>query len=270
MNVKGLTHNYNNYSIVEEQYSDFLLKWSILVGYRGSIAHGMYRPNTNPNSIDDIDLMGVVIPPRDYYLGLVQETYPLFVKGVKEIMDDPYDVVMYEVQKFMSLLIKSNPNALSLLWLDDDMYLKKTKVGQLLIDNRDLFTTKEMYPHYIGYAHGQLQKMTHFSYEGYMGEKRKGLVEKYGFDTKNASHTIRILRMGIEFLESGKLNVKRDDAEELLEIKDGKWTLEEIKEEAERLFAHSEVVRDRSTLPAHIDREKVSKLTQKILELELF
>ena len=31
----------------------------IIVGYRGSIAHGMYLANTDPNSIDDKDIMGV-------------------------------------------------------------------------------------------------------------------------------------------------------------------------------------------------------------------
>lgn len=42
----------------------------ILVGYRGSIAHGMYVPPKNPTSIDDKDLMSVCIPPLDFYLGL--------------------------------------------------------------------------------------------------------------------------------------------------------------------------------------------------------
>ena len=32
-----------------------------LLAYRGSIAHAMYVPGSDPNSIDDIDLMGIVI-----------------------------------------------------------------------------------------------------------------------------------------------------------------------------------------------------------------
>lgn len=38
--------------------------------YRGSIAHGMYVPSSDPTSIDDIDLMGMVIGPKSCYLGL--------------------------------------------------------------------------------------------------------------------------------------------------------------------------------------------------------
>ena len=49
-----------------------------------------------------------------------------------------------------------------------------------------------------------------------MGEKRKAIVRKYQYDVKNAAHLIRLLRMGIEFLETGELRVFRAmDAEEL-------------------------------------------------------
>src|SRR6185369_17173804 len=74
-------------------------------------------------------------------------------------------------------------------------------------------------------------------YRGYMGDKRRGLVERFGYDTKNAAHLIRILRMGIEFLTEGTLYVEREDKQELLNIKQGLWTLDEVKAEAERLFA---------------------------------
>lgn len=49
-----------------------------------------------------------------------------------------------------------------------------------------------------------------------------------------------LLPMGAEFLESGHLRVYRTkDAEELKEIKRGGWTLDQVKAEAERLFAGS-------------------------------
>lgn len=36
-----------------------LLDRSILIGNRGSVAHGTYVSNTDPNSIDDIDLKSI-------------------------------------------------------------------------------------------------------------------------------------------------------------------------------------------------------------------
>lgn len=230
--------------------------WCILLGYRGSIAHGTYRPNNESNSIDDKDLMGVCIPPIDYYYGL--KTFGS--RGTMEIKQNEWDIILYELIKIIQLLEKGNPNALSLLWLQPKYYLKVTESGQLLINNRNLFVGKHVYHSYVGYARGQLHRMTHLSYKGYMGAKRKRLVEKYGFDTKNASHLIRILRQGIEFLSDGEVRVLRNDAQELLEIKAGEWSLEKIKVEAERLFTAAETAYIHSKLPVKPDHEKINKL----------
>jgi hypothetical protein len=95
---------------------------------------------------------------------------------------------------------------------------------------------------------------------GYMGEKRRELVRRFGYDAKNAAHLIRLLRMGIEFLTEGTLFVERADAVELLDIKRGNWTLEEVKSEAERLFQLAQEAYDRSSLPPEPDRERAERL----------
>jgi len=45
-------------------------------------------------------------------------------------------------------------------------------------------------------------------------------------------HLVRLLRMGVEGLRDGEIIVKRQDAKELLQIRDGLWTYEEIVEYA--------------------------------------
>ena len=45
---------------------------TFLLAYRGSVAHNMYVPKSDPQSIDDVDLMGFVIPDAQYYFGLRQ------------------------------------------------------------------------------------------------------------------------------------------------------------------------------------------------------
>jgi len=42
-----------------------------------------------------------------------------------------------------------------------------------------------------------------------MGKKRRELVMRVGYDSKNAAHLIRLLRMGIEFLTEGTMYVER-------------------------------------------------------------
>jgi len=222
----------------------------------------MYIPNTDPNSIDDIDLMGVYLAPLEYYIGLgLGRRYR---KSIEKFVGK-YDVVHYELRKFVNLLIKSNPNVLSLLWVKDNHYLKRTDYGDLLIENRDLFVSKLAYASFTGYAYSQLKRMEKFSFKGYMGKKRKMLVNKFGLDTKNAAHCIRLLKMGMEFLTTGELNVARSDAPMLLEIKTGKWTLEQVKTEAKRLFNLADEAYIRSTLPNEPDIKGIEKIVMDIL-----
>jgi len=238
-----------------------LNEWSILLGYRGSISHGMYEPNTKSTSIDDKDVIGVVIPPMDYYYGLKQ----FGSRGTQIIKKNEWDIVLFEMVKAVRLLEKGNPNILAILWLHETHYIKITETGKILLDNRNLFLGKHAYHSFVGYAHGQLHRMTHSACEGYMGKKRKELVKKFGYDTKNASHLIRLLRMGIEWLNSGELQVIRTDAQQLLEIKRGEWSLEQVKKEADRLFISAETAYTMSKLPEKPDHEKLNKLCLELI-----
>ena len=100
---------------------------------------------------------------------------------------------------------------------------------------------------------------------GYMGTKRRELVRRIGYDSKNAAHLIRLLRMGVEFLQSGQLLVERDDADELLSIKRGEWPLELVKAEAERLFRLAEEAYSLSTLPEKPDGRRAERLCAEII-----
>src|SRR4029079_13812329 len=95
---------------------------------------------------------------------------------------------------------------------------------------------------------------------GYMGQKRRALVRRVGYDAKNAAHLIRLLRMGIELLTEGIMHVERADAPELLDIKRGAWSLDKVKAEAERLFQLSQEAYIRSSLPPEPDRARAELL----------
>lgn len=79
-------------------------------------------------------------------------------------------------------------------------------------------------------------KETHSNYwkwKSERNEKRSELEELHGYDTKHAMHIVRLLRMGEEVLRDGVVNVKRLDAQELLDIRAGKWDYSELLEWAE-------------------------------------
>lgn len=132
-----------------------LSDWCILQCWRGSIAHGTFRPSSEPDSIDDKDVLAVCVPPIDYYLGMKQYGS----RGTKEIKRAEWDVVIYEAKKMIGLLAQGNPNVLSALWLEPQDYLLVTEAGQLLLDNRDLFVGKHVYRSFVGYGTSQLRRM---------------------------------------------------------------------------------------------------------------
>ena len=61
---------------------------------------------------------------------------------------------------------------------------------------------------------------------------RRELEEKSGYDTKHASHLVRLMRMGYEIITEGKVLVNRTgiDADELLAVKNGSWSFEKVME----------------------------------------
>lgn len=261
----GLTKGYNPLGIPKNLLRDRpeLSEWCILHTYRGSIAHGMYIPKSDPNSIDDKDTMAVCVPPPDYYVGLQSFAR----RGTREIKYREWDIVVYEAKKAINLLLKGNPNVLSLLWVSPNHYIKRTPAGDLLVENRQIFVGRHVYRSFVGYAHAQLHRMTHHAFEGYMGAKRKELVEKFGYDVKNAGHLVRLLRMGIEFLRDGELYVERHDAQQLLEIKRGEWALERVQEEASRLFRLAEETYLKCTLPKGPDRDRANEICMQVVQL---
>jgi hypothetical protein len=231
----------------------------ILAGYRGSVSHGTFVPSTDPHSTDDIDLLGIVVPPIDYLLGVRDWEHAEAIKG-------EWDTVVYSYQKFISLLCNQNPNVLCLLYLKPEHYTKWTLPGELLVRNRKLFLAKEQaYKTFKGYAHAQIDKLLAKSDRGYMGLKRKLLREKYGYDPKMASHAIRLLAMGIEFLRDGELNVCRtSDAQFFINIKQGKFDLTYITDLADAMFLQLDDAYASSPLPSEIDYTKVNALAVEV------
>jgi len=246
----------------EQEVNLLLPNRTILLGYVGSISHGTQINSQHPLSTDDKDIMGVAIGDMNVYLGLGK-----FEQKVVTYLE--WDSVVYEIKKSFRLLLKQNPNVIGLLWLPEQNYIYRSNAGQLLILNRHLFSSKEIYHSFSGYAHGQLHRMTHSACNGYMGEKRKKLVAQFGYDCKNAAHLIRLLRMGIEFLTDGILQVHRKDAHELKAIKTGKWSLEKVQDEADKLFTCARQAYVNSTLPAQPQYEEAEALLIKIIRQEV-
>jgi uncharacterized protein len=108
----------------------------------------------------------------------------------------------------------------------------------------------------------------YLSYQNWLKNRnpaRSEVEKKHGFDLKHATHLVRLLKMAREILEQGIVKVFRDDAEELLSIRNGAWTYDQILEYAEKEDKELSELRKKSSLPKKPDMNKIHKLTHEMV-----
>ncbi|MBT3219545.1 MAG: hypothetical protein HN348_10680 [Proteobacteria bacterium] len=100
--------------------------------------------------------------------------------------------------------------------------------------------------------------------------QRAALEAKWGYDTKHGCHLMRLLRMGREILETGRVNVWRGDidAEELQQIRNGGWTYDELVHGATAVLQRLEALEDTGSIavPHKARRVELDELVQLIVE----
>ncbi|MEM6630731.1 MAG: nucleotidyltransferase domain-containing protein [Bacteroidota bacterium] len=86
------------------------------------------------------------------------------------------------------------------------------------------------------------------------------------YDSKNMMHTFRLMDMAQEILETGEILVKRPNREELLAIRRGEWSYEELITRAKEKMKAIEAAYDRSPLPDEPDTKRVEALLVEMRE----
>jgi predicted nucleotidyltransferase len=111
-----------------------------------------------------------------------------------------------------------------------------------------------------GYNNARNEWKQYQNWKATRNPARAALEEKYGYDTKHGMHLVRLMRMGYEIMSEGKVLVKRPDAKELLEIRAGAWTYEQLLEFAGEMEKRILAAAATSSLPRAPDREALDKL----------
>lgn len=86
------------------------------------------------------------------------------------------------------------------------------------------------------------------------------LLHGQGFDAKNMMHTIRLLQTCEEILRDGKLNIQPSNREELLQIKAGARSYEELMAMSDELILKSEAALAISQLPDEPDKKRIEAI----------
>lgn len=96
---------------------------------------------------------------------------------------------------------------------------------------------------------------------------RAALEAKHGYDTKHGAHLVRLLLMGEEILTNGKVNVWRDDADEIKRTRNGEVGYDELVAWAEeKEEALNTIYRSGSyTIPKQPNMKSISALHESLV-----
>ncbi|MHB1426634.1 MAG: nucleotidyltransferase domain-containing protein [Gemmataceae bacterium] len=197
----------------------------------GSQAYGL------ADNESDVDRRGIYLPSADLHWSLY---------GVPEQLENHQTQEAYwEIQKFLILALKANPNVLECLYTP--LIEKATPLAEELLDMRSIFLSRLVYQTYNGYVMSQFKKMQ-------ADLRNHGRVK-----WKHVMHLIRLLLSGIGVLRDGFVHVQvGDHRDQLLAIRRGEVPWEDV--ESWRLRLHQEFNTAFSTtkLPERPDYERAN------------
>jgi uncharacterized protein len=197
----------------------------------GSRAFGL----TNAQS--DTDWRGIYLPPAALHWSLY---------GVPEQLENKENQECYwEIQKFLILALKANPNVLECLYTP--LVEMATPLVEELLSIRHIFLSQLVYQTYNGYVMSQFKKL------------EQDLRTKGKIKPKHAMHLVRLLLSGITILQEGFVPVRVEEhREKLLAIRQGEMSWEDVN--AWRLSLHQkfDAAFSSTTLPERPDYEKAN------------
>ena len=202
----------------------------------GSRAFGLDGPDS------DTDRRGIYLPPADLHWSLA---------GVPaQLEDHDRQECYWEIQKFLDLALKANPNVLECLWTP--LVEHATELAQELLEMRSGFLSKLVYQTYNGYVLGQFRKLE-------QDLRTKGEVRH-----KHVMHLIRLLLAGIALLRDGVVVVRvAEHRDRLIAVRDGLLDWPEVDEWRRVLHAELDAAYAATRLPDHPDYEAANRFLLK-------
>lgn len=196
----------------------------------GSTAYGLSQEGS------DVDRRGFYLPSADLEWSLA---------GVPEQLETDDEEVYWEIEKFVRLALKANPNVLECLY--SPLVETCTPLAQELIDLRPIFLSQYVHRTYNSYVLSQFKKL------------EQDLRNHGQIRWKHVMHLIRLLLSGVVVLRHGFVPLRVDEhRDRLLAIRRGDVPWEDV--ECWRLALHKELdeALKSTSLPEHPDYERAN------------
>lgn len=197
----------------------------------GSRAYGL------SNEESDTDRRGIYLPPAAAHWSLW---------GVPEQLENlETEETYWEIQKFLTLALKANPNVLECLYTP--LVEHATDLANEILAMRSSFLSKTVYQTYNGYVMSQFKKL--------QGDLRnKGEVK-----WKHVMHLIRLLISGVTVLTEGHVPFRVEQHREaLLAIRRGEVPFDEVEKWRLELHKQFDAAVQTTKLPERPDYERVN------------
>ncbi len=184
----------------------------------------------------DFDRRGIYLPPAELHWSLASVPDQLEFDASQE--------VYWELQRFLVLALKANPNLLECLWTP--LVEHATPIAQELLALREAFLSRLVHQTYGGYVLSQFRKL------------EQDLRTHGSPRWKHAMHLLRLLLSGITLLREGRVRVDVGPwRERLLAVKAGQLAWDEVdgwRRELQQEFDEAALA---SPLPERPDYAKV-------------
>ena len=206
----------------------------------GSRAYGLATDES------DTDRRGIYLPPADLQWSLY---------GVPEqIENDQNQEAYWELQKFLIMAVKANPNILECLYTPIVEHV--TPLAQELLDMRATFLSRLVYHTYNGYVMSQFKRMQ-------ADIRNHGQVK-----WKHVMHLIRLLLSGIHVLREGFVQVDAGEhRQQLLAIRNNEMPWDEVEAWRRDLHVQFDKAFEETSLLERPDDERVNELLVKARHL---
>ncbi|HEY3743158.1 MAG TPA: nucleotidyltransferase domain-containing protein [Bryobacteraceae bacterium] len=210
--------------------STALLRFVQLRCVVGSTAYGLN------NESSDIDRRGFYLPPSRLHWGLAK---------LPEQLETDHEECYWEIEKFIRLALKANPNILECLY--SPLIEISTPLASELIGMRSMFLSRHIHRTYNSYVLSQFKKL------------EQGLRSGHGVRWKHVMHLIRLLLSGVVALREGFVPLRVDEhRERLLAIRRGTVPWEQVEEWRLKLHRDLDAALETTALPDYPDYDRAN------------